>query len=66
MKRKIHLNIAIGPLLFKQEAIVADIKGSSRILGMNFCQPNEIVIQIKSQCLSINGQSIPLFEDNSF
>ncbi|VDI63585.1 Hypothetical predicted protein [Mytilus galloprovincialis] len=32
---------------------------------MNFFEQNEIDIQIKSQCLSINGQSIPLFKENS-
>ncbi|VDI77114.1 Hypothetical predicted protein [Mytilus galloprovincialis] len=65
VKGKCILNIAIGPLLVKQEVIVADIKGSSGILGMNFFEQNEIDIQIKSQCLSINGQSIPLFKENS-
>ncbi|CAC5414061.1 unnamed protein product [Mytilus coruscus] len=65
VKGKCILNIAIGPLLVKQEVIVVDIKGSSGILGMNFFEQNEIDIQIKSQCLSINGQSIPLFKENS-
>ncbi|XP_071139789.1 uncharacterized protein [Mytilus edulis] len=65
VKGKCILNIAIGPLFVKQEVIVADIKGSSGILGMNFFEQNEINIQIKSQCLSINGQSIPLFKENS-
>ncbi|CAC5365138.1 unnamed protein product [Mytilus coruscus] len=65
VKGKCILNIAIGPLLVKQEVIVADIKGSSGILGINFFEQNEIDIQVKSQCLSINGQSIPLFKENS-
>ncbi|CAC5390773.1 unnamed protein product [Mytilus coruscus] len=65
-KGKCILNITIHPLLVKQEVIVADIKGSSGILGMNFFEQNEIDIQIKSQCLSINGQSISMFKENSF
>ncbi|CAC5389606.1 unnamed protein product [Mytilus coruscus] len=32
---------------------------------MNFFEQNEIDIQIRSQCLSIKGQSIPLFKENS-
>ncbi|CAC5404125.1 unnamed protein product [Mytilus coruscus] len=65
VKGKCILNIAIGPLLVKQEVIVADIKGSFGILGMNFFEQNEIHIQIKSQCLSTNSQNIPLFKENS-
>ena len=49
----------------KRELIVADIKGSSGILGMDFLNENEIYIQIKSQSLRINDQNIPLYKEIS-
>lgn len=48
-----------------QELIVADIKGFSGILGMNFFHENEIDIQIRSQSLRIKDQSIPLYKETS-
>lgn len=65
VKGKCTLNIEIGPFEVTQELIVADIKGSSGILGMNFFHENEIDIQIRSQSLRIKDQSIPLYKETS-
>jgi len=64
-KGKCSIDINIGSCTIKQELIVADIKGSSGILGMDFLNENEIDIQIKSQSLRINDQNIPLYKEIS-